>query len=517
MSMNMPYSIAEAARSIRDGLITPAQLVEQCLSAIDKYEGRLHAWAVVDADNALSAADRLGRELHAGAYRGPLHGIPVGIKDIYDVRGLPTRAGSPLRENSPAAENDAPLVSALRRAGAIILGKTVTVEFACFDPSPTRNPWDVELRHTPGGSSSGSAVAVAAGMCFGALGTQTGGSLVRPASYCGIATMKPTFGLLSRDGIIPVSHHFDHPGPMARTVGDLRILMQCLAEDSCTISPRSLDNTSTISPLPLGENSISSPLPLGKNSISSPLPLGENSISSPLPLGENSISSPLPLGKNSISSPLPLGEGQGEGLSRPPRLGVLEKFFIDESHPDVRRVIEETISKLRNAGAEIKEVQTALDFSQVARMHRLIMAVEAAEYHREQFAAHREKYGPMITALLDEGLKIPGVDYASALAWQREFSTRVNELFADCDALLAPSTDTTAPATLTTTGTPKFQAPWSCAGVPVVSIPCGLAADAMPVGLQIIGPHIQDAALLDTAQWCEKIIGFDKAPPTFDQ
>ena len=179
----------------------------------------------------------LGREAQAGNYRGPLHGIPIGIKDIIDVAGLPTRAGSPLRENYPAAAADAPLVAALRQAGAIILGKTVTVEFACFDPSPTRNPWDAELRHTPGGSSSGSAVAVAMGMCFGALGTQTGGSLVRPASYCGIATLKPTFGLLSREGIVPVSYHLDHPGPMARTVGDLEILMQCLLGDSWIKSP----------------------------------------------------------------------------------------------------------------------------------------------------------------------------------------------------------------------------------------------------------------------------------------
>ena len=434
-------SIAEAALAIHTGKLTPRELVEECLSQIDKYEDRLHAWVVVDADNARRTADELGREARAGNYRGVLHGIPIGIKDIIDVVGLPTRAGSPLWANRPAAKADAPLVTALRRAGAIILGKTVTVEFACFDPSPTRNPWDTELRHTPGGSSSGSAVAVAMGMCFGALGTQTGGSLVRPASYCGIATLKPTFGLLSREGIVPVSFHLDHPGPMARGVGDLEILMQCLAGETWTKIP---------------------------------------------------------------------------DISRPPRLGVLETFFMEEGHPDVRQVFKEAIDKLHKAGAEIKPVQSTINFSEVAAMHRRIMAVEAAEYHREQFAAHRDKYGPKIASLLDEGLKILGVDYVSALVWQREFRRHVEELFSDCDALITPSTDTTAPATLETTGTPKFQAPWSCAGVPAVSIPCGLAADGMPVGLQLVGRQNQDETLLGVAEWCEKSIGFNIIPPLLE-
>ncbi len=240
MTMPTLHSISEIASAICTRKLTPQEIVDECLDQIDKYEDRLHAWVIVDAENARRTADDLEREIKAGNYRGPLHGIPIGIKDIIDVAGLPTRAGSPLRENYPASATDAPLVKTLRQAGAIILGKTVTVEFACFDPSPTRNPWDVNLRHTPGGSSSGSAVAVAMGMCFGALGTQTGGSLVRPASYCGIATMKPTFGLLSREGIVPVSYHLDHPGPMARTADDLEILMQCLAGDSWIMSPRPL-------------------------------------------------------------------------------------------------------------------------------------------------------------------------------------------------------------------------------------------------------------------------------------
>ena len=222
-------TISEASQLIRSGRLHPRELVDRCLAQIETYEDRLHAWVEVDDAGARREAETAGREIAAGNCRGPLHGIPVGIKDIIDVAGMPTRAGSPLRANHRATA-DAPLVAALRRSGAIILGKTVTVEFACFDPSPTRNPWDPALQHTPGGSSSGSAVAVAMRMCLGALGTQTGGSLVRPSTYCGIATCKPTFGLLSCDGIVPVSYHFDHPGPMARSVADLAILLGCLRE-----------------------------------------------------------------------------------------------------------------------------------------------------------------------------------------------------------------------------------------------------------------------------------------------
>lgn len=426
-------SISDAAAQICSGRLTPLELIEKCLAQIRLYEDRVHAWVVVDEEGARKTAERLGRE----APRGPLHGIPLGIKDIVDVEGFPTRAGSPLRENH-LARDDAPIVRDLRRAGAIILGKTVTVEFACFDPSPARNPWDPDLQHTPGGSSSGSAVAVALGMCLGAIGTQTGGSLVRPAGYCGIATCKPTFGRLSTDGVVPVSYHLDHPGPMARSVGDLAIMLRCLT------AIRGLD---------------------------------------------------------------------APERAEPPRLGLLEQFFVEEADEAIRKVTLSALARLRDAEAQIEPVRFPDGFSQVQPMHRRIMAVEAAAYHREQFAAHRESYGPKIAALLDEGLSISGVDYAAALAQQRHFRRRIDSLFQHVDALIMPSTDTTAPATLETTGTPKFQAPWSCAGVPVVSIPCGLASDGMPAALQLVAGADREARLLQVARWCEQRLAFEERPP----
>jgi len=219
--------VRELVDRFRTGRLAPRDVVEAALQQIERHDPQVHAWVLVDARGARRAADRLGAEARQGHLRGPLHGVPVGIKDIIDTAGWPTQAGSSLRAGH-RAEADAPVVEALRRAGAIILGKTVTVEFACFDPSPTRNPWDPQLGHTPGGSSSGSAAAVAMRMCLGALGSQTGGSLVRPAAYCGVCTLKPTFGRLSRRAVVPVSYHLDHLGPMARLVDDLLLFWQAL-------------------------------------------------------------------------------------------------------------------------------------------------------------------------------------------------------------------------------------------------------------------------------------------------
>jgi len=451
--MSVPGTLSEAAAAVRQGHTSPLELVDACLAQIDRFDARLHAWVLVDREGARREAIRLGEEAEQGQFRGPLHGVPVGIKDIVDVAGWPTRAGSPLREGHVAAA-DAPVVAALRRAGAIVLGKTVTVEFACFDPSPTRNPWSPDLTHTPGGSSSGSAVAVAMGMCLGAIGTQTGGSLVRPSTYCGIATCKATFGRVSREGVVPVSYHFDHVGPMARRVADLALMLDCLPR-SDDFSPPQMDGSS--------------------------------------------------------DGASDRGEDRA---ARPPRLGLLGGYFHETADEPIRQLVADTVARLRQAGAEVVPVAESVDFTTVRQpMHWTIMAVEAAAVHRVPFATHRDQFGPMLREFLDEGLACPAVRYAELLARLRAFRREVVPLLSGVDALLAPSTHTTAPPTLSTTGTSEFQAPWSAAGLPVVSIPCGLATDGMPGAVQLVGRYHGEASLLATAAWCERAIGFDLRPP----
>ena len=443
-----PITIADAAARIRTGKLQPTELVEQCLERIRKHDGQVRAWVVVDEEGALESARRLSDEAARGNLRGPLHGIPLGIKDIVDVAGFPTRAGSPLREDH-MAETDAPLVAGLRQAGAIVLGKTVTVEFACFDPSPSRNPWDTELQHSPGGSSSGSAVAVAMGMCPAAIGTQTGGSLVRPSSYCGIATCKPTFARVDATGVVPVSYTLDHPGPMARSVGDLAIMLECLPR-SRQFGPPAMETHRGAS---------------------------------------------------------------GPATAVAPKLGFVEAYFMEEADEPVRRAVRAAVDKLAGRGAQIESVTLADDFAEIQDVHTRVMAAEAAAYHREQFAEHRQSYGPMIASLLDQGLAMSAVDYSSAMMRLAEFRRRVPAMLGQFDALIMPATDTTAPPTLTTTGNKAFQAPWSCSGLPVVSLPCGLADDGMPVAVQLVGRYHQEIPLLEVGQWCETAFEFRQVPP----
>jgi len=441
--MHPLLTLTEAAARIAERQLSPLDLLERCLEQIARLDQHVRAWVMVDEQGARRQAETLAREAKRGQLRGPLHGVPIGVKDIVDVAGWPTRAGSPLWEDRAPPERNAPVAAGLRRAGAIILGKTVTVECACFDPSPTRNPWNLD--HSPGGSSSGSAAAVALGMCLGAVGTQTGGSLVRPATYCGVAAMKPTYATLSTDGVVPVSYHLDHPGPMARCVDDLALMFRCMA------------------------------------------------------------------GNGAETPETPPG---AETATEPPKLGLVAQFFMDRAETAVREVTEAALARLSEAGAEIKPVRFRDGFVQVRAMHRRLMAVEAAAYHRAQFAKHRTRYGPLIRELLDEGLAVSGVDYAEALAWQRNFARRVEFLLDGIDALVMPATDTPAPPlSENTTGTPKFQAPWSCAGLPVVSIPCGLTPEGLPTALQLVGPRGGDGRLLDIGAWCERQVGFDAVPP----
>ena len=434
-------SIARAGKLIRAGDLSALELVEFCLAQIQRYESAVRAWVVVDVDGTRRQAARLEEELRKGHDRGLLHGIPIGIKDIIDVEGLPTRAGSPLRENH-VADRDASVVASLRERGAVIVGKTVTTEFAGFDPPPTRNPWNEN--HTPGGSSSGSAAAVAAQMCMAALGTQTGGSITRPASYCGIAGLKPTHAVVDMNGIVPLSQGLDHVGPIAPAAGDLRLVFRALVD-------RSDDQ---------------------------------------------------------------LRVHQTTG---PPRFSRIEEYFMESADENVREVTRAALDRLQETSLESCHQSLPPSFDEVHTMHRRIMAADAAGYHRDQFLKSPASFGPNISSLIQDGLQLPAADYQAALDHQQRFRSDVESLFQDGRIAVTPATDTTAPGRLNTTGDPRFQSPWSYAGLPTVNIPCGLDSQGMPCGLQLIGPRDSEERVLAAAIWCEQRVGLNDSPPMLSQ
>jgi aspartyl-tRNA(Asn)/glutamyl-tRNA(Gln) amidotransferase subunit A len=440
-------TLHDAAGSIRSGRASPVELLEACLQRIDRLEPRVRAWVFVDRPGARAEAERLTAELRRGQWRGPLHGIPVGIKDIFDVFDWPTAAGSRLWARS-IARHDATVVERLRQAGAVFVGKTVTTQYASFDPPPTRNPWNTE--RTPGGSSSGSAAALACGMCLGALGSQTGGSITRPASYCGVAGCKPTFGRVSTVGVMPLAPSMDHVGPIARSVRDLALLLQVIA------GPDPRDPLCSDRPVP------------------------------------------------DLGVPL-------AGSLPAPRLGRVRGLFEDLAEPSMRALMEEVSLRLRSRGAHLSEVALPAGFAEVVPRHRTVMAVEAAAYHERRLQHHPEDYEAKIRSLLEEGLACSASEYARCKEHQRQLTQAMMACFGGVDALLTPATTGPAPDA-DTTGNPAFNSPWSYTGLPTVSLPAGRSPDGLPLAVQLVGPPWMEGELLAVAAWCEQALEVPDPP-----
>ncbi len=342
--------------------------------------GRGCSWI---AREALETAKARDAELQAGKSRGPLHGIPVGIKDIIDVAGWPTAAGSKLKAND-IAEKDAPVVSRLKTAGAVILGKTVTTQFASFDPPITRNPWN--QHRTPGGSSSGSAAAVAAGMCLAALGSQTGGSITRPAAFCGIAGLKPTFGSVSSAGIVPLSAPLDHPGTLARTVRDTAAIYAAIAD-----------------------------------------------------FAEDSPAFPAAWKTLLEESHFPA-----------PKLAELGGMFQEEADADMLHCLMNSMEQWINGGAFVESLPLPEEFNDVLPAHRILMAKGAANYHQARFAKHPDDYQPAIRRLIEEGLEVSETDWQNALKFQQSSREKMLSLFEEVDVLITPASVGAAPDADTT-------------------------------------------------------------------
>jgi aspartyl-tRNA(Asn)/glutamyl-tRNA(Gln) amidotransferase subunit A len=433
---------AETAAQIRSGRLSLGDLVENCLRRIEALEDKLRAWATIDRRAALDTARVLERELEERGPRGLLHGIPVGVKDVYYTAGVKTSAGSKLLEGF-VPEYSATAVRRLEGAGAIVLGKTACTEFAANDPAPTRNPWNLD--HTPGGSSSGSAVALAARTCFLTLDTQTAGDVLRPAAYCGVVGLKPSYGRISRHGTIPVAWSLDTGGVMGRSVEDVALALGVLAGHD-------------------------------------------------------------PADQSSSTRPVPDYVGAVRGRSDPPTLGLLHRYYYDHAGEEVREHTDGVVELLRGAGARIEEVEPPEDLESVYAAHRAVVFSECAAYHQETFRQRPEDYGPKLRQLIELGQITPAVSYIQAQRLRRRFVRKLGETLHGVNALITPTTPTTAPRGLSATGDRRFQIPWTFAGVPAINVPSGLDRSGLPFGIQLVGALFTEDRLLATAYWCEKAL-----------
>lgn len=442
MTKLFELSVTEAAAQIARRQLSPVALTTALLDRIDEVEPRLQAWETVDREGALAAAHQRERELsQTDGTIGPLHGVPVGVKDIFFTAGLRTTAGFPPYADFVPAE-DAAAIAQLRKAGAIILGKTVTTQFAYADTPRTKNPWRPD--RTPGGSSSGSGAAVAARMVPAALGSQTAGSVLRPAAYCGCVGLKPTFGRISRHGVFPLSWSLDHVGVLTRTVPDAALLFRSMAG----FDPRDPDSASRPVPDPLLPETL----------------------------------------KN-----------------RSPRLGLVLDF-LERAQPEVRSHLSGVAQSLRDEGAAVVELRLPVELPLILAVHHVIMQVEAATVHAKSLATHSGSYGPRLRSYVEIGQLIPGTAYVHARRLRQHLRKKVEALLEGFDCLLLPTASNVAPDP-ETTGDRSFQAPWSLFGFPSISLPTGLGDERLPFAAQLVAAPFCEDSLLQAAAWCESVIG----------
>lgn len=435
----------DAAEAIREGRLTSEELVKACLACIEELDETVQAWQFLDPQHALAQAKRADDARSRGRPVGALHGVPVGVKDIIDTADMPTEDGTALHAGRRPTR-DAVVVSALRAAGAVILGKTVTTELATYSPGKTRNPHDPA--RTPGGSSSGSAAAVAAGMIPAAVGTQTNGSVVRPASYCGVVGYKPTFGLISRTGILCQSRVLDQVGVFARTIPDAALIAQELMvfdpSDSAMrpqAAPRLLD---------------------------------------------------------SVSRPLPL----------PPQLAFVKTPMWEQADGDTQAAFGELVEAL---GERVSEVTLPEPFADCVDVHRVIMETDLALSYEVEYQRGSEHLSPVLRQMLERGRQYPGIEYNRAVARIPIFNSVLEDIFHEKHAIVTPAAVGEAPLGLESTGDPVFGTIWTLCGLPAVTVPVMEGADGMPVGVQLVAPRGDDARLLQCAQWLVDYLGEEDA------
>ena len=420
---------------LADGSLGASQLTEACLQQIAAREEEVQAWAFLDQRYALDQARRLDHYRQSGHALGPLHGLPVGLKDIIDTRDLPTENGNVL-DAGRRPEQDAWLVDRLRAAGAVIMGKTVTAECAYLAPGKTRNPFNPG--HTPGGSSSGSAAAVASHMVPLAIGTQTGGSVIRPASFCGVVGFKPSFGLIPRSGVLRASPRLDTIGTFGRSVEDVALLADVI-------------------------------------------------------IGHDPA--------DPETSPAAAPQLLRTALSKPPvapEFAFIKTPAWKQVDDDCAEGFAELVEVL---SGRCDEIALPGVFAEAAVAHRRIMAVEMAHNLRHYYEHGADRLAEQTRQIVEEGRSIAASDYLAALDWRETLYAGVEEIFDRYDAILTPAAPGEAPAGLESTGSAAFNVLWSLLGTPAVSLPLLSGANGLPVGVQLVGRRNDDGRLLRSARW----------------
>ena len=428
-------SAVEAAEKIRAGVLSSVDLVTACLARIDETDGQLKAWAHLDPDRALAQARDLDIIRRAGLPTGPLHGVPVGLKDIIDTRDFPTERGTPIFAGRKP-QDDAAVVERLIDAGAVILGKTATTELAFMHAAETRNPHDPNW--TPGGSSSGSAAAVASYQVPLAIGTQTNGSVIRPAAFCGTYGFKPTRGVVSRRGVLQTSKSLDQIGTFGRTLEDVALLVDV-------------------------------------------------------------IGSYDPSDSMSYARPRPkMLEGCRADVPVEPAFIWLDMPFHDRMGDDARAGLIEVLDAL---GVRVERMPAADNLAGLIEVQRVIHEYEICHHLDDAFTAHWDLVSTSLQPVITRGRTISDAQYEDALAVMGSAVDYFAEFFKDFDAVIAPSSTGEAPAFGTGTGDPVFCTIWTLCGLPAVNLPLLVGENGLPVGVQLIGAAEKDNRLLRTASW----------------
>jgi Asp-tRNA(Asn)/Glu-tRNA(Gln) amidotransferase A subunit family amidase len=438
----MTLTAAQAARSIAEGLLSSEELVQGCLERFRQLEPTVQAWQFLDEEHALAQARAADERKRSGEPVGALNGIPVGIKDIIDTADMPTENGTVLHKGR-MPRKDAAVIAALRAAGAVIMGKTVSTECAYFNPGKTRNPHNPE--HTPGGSSSGSAAAVAAQMVPLALGSQTAGSVIRPAAFCGVYGFKPTHGLIPRTGVLQLSRTLDHIGLFARSIEDLALLgeqLVCHDEGDPDTRPRARP---------------------------------------------------------------PLQAVAAEEPPIAPMLAFIKTPHWERADADTKEAYAELVESL---GDRVEEVELFPSASEAWDWQRTIMEAEMAANLEPLWLAGKDKLSERLRGLMERGRETRAIDYQRVLRGLPALRESFDELFMErYDAILTPPALGTAPKGLGATGDPVFCVLWTLLGMPAVTLPLMRGANGLPLGVQLVGRRNFDARLLRTARWLEKKLG----------